>query len=272
MKTLSTIIIALFLIVNLIAAQDTLYVYKSGAVISKRAVNEIDSMSFIYTPPATGTVTDIDGNLYHWITIGTQKWMVENLKTSKFRTGESITNLANASAWRNATFAAWCDYNNETAKGIKYGKLYNGYAVSDSRNIAPVGWHIPSDSEWTTLENFLIANGYNYDGSTTGNKIAKALAAKTDWVNYAQSKIGDVSFDLTTNNKTGFTALPVGARTCATDVLFGSLGYSACWWSSSAYNDTNLYCRTIMYYMSNSIRDYFSGNIVNGLSVRCIKD
>ena len=264
--------IVLFVTIAFISAQDTLYIYKSGVVISRCAVNDLDSISFTYSPPETGTLTDVDGNLYHWIKIGTQRWMVENLKTTKFRTGESITNLTDASAWSNASFAAWCDYYNVASNGVKYGKLYNWNAVNDSRKIAPTGWHIPSDNEWTILENYVIASGNNYDGSTTENKIAKALAAKSDWVYYAQSETGAVSLDLTTNNKTGFTALPAGDRSNMIGVSFELLGYSACWWSSTVYDLTYVWCRSLTNNMSSVYRDYYSGQKQSGHSVRCIKD
>lgn len=191
MKKYIGIIVSLLFIAGFVTAQDTLYIYKAGVVIKKHAVNDIDSVTFAYTPPATGTVTDIDGNVYHWIKIGTQTWMVENLKTTKFRTGESISNIANATAWRNATFAAWCDYNNETANGIKYGKLYNGYAVNDSRNIAP---------------------------------------------------------------------------------SFEGLGDFTSWWTSTTYDTTYVWCRSLGKNMSSVYRDYYSGHKKSGRSVRCIKD
>jgi uncharacterized protein (TIGR02145 family) len=110
----------------------------------------------IFNPNLTyGAVNDIDGNTYKTIVIGTQTWMAENLKTTKYRNGDTIpTNLTNA-AWSDATTGAYAIYNNDAANNTIYGKLYNWYAVTDSRNICPVGWHVPSDSEWTTLVNYL---------------------------------------------------------------------------------------------------------------------
>ena len=93
------------------------------------------------------TVTDIDGNVYNTVTIGTQVWMKENLKVSKYRNGDPIpTNLTDA-AWGAATTGAYSIYNNDAANNTTYGKLYNWYAVVDSRNLCPVGWHVPSDAE-----------------------------------------------------------------------------------------------------------------------------
>jgi uncharacterized protein (TIGR02145 family) len=252
MKTLSAIIITLFLTINLITAQDTLYVYKSGAVISKCAVNDLDSMSFTYTPPATGTVTDIDGNLYHWITIGTQKWMVENLKTSKFRTGESISNVTDAAAWSNTTFAAWCDYNNDLANGTKYGHLYNWYAVNDSRNIAPVGWHVATDAEWTTLTNFLG------NESVAGGKLKEA--GTVNWFSPNSSA----------TNESGFTGLPGGLRSYSNGT-FINMGSNCYFWTSTSSDNLRAWDRELFYNQTNCFRYYFDSKFY-GFSVRCIKD
>jgi len=106
------------------------------------------------------------------------------------------------------------DNNNTTnADSIKkYGALYDWYAASPTnvKKIAPAGWHVPSDAEWDTLQNYLTAKGYNRDGTTTGNKIEKALAAKTDWVTYSTN--GTIGSDLSKNNSSGFSALPGGYR------------------------------------------------------------
>ncbi|WP_243345504.1 fibrobacter succinogenes major paralogous domain-containing protein [Parabacteroides sp. FAFU027] len=267
MKKILIILFITIAIVNITKAQDTLYIYKAGNVIDKHAVSNIDSITF--TKPAkstTGTLTDIDGNIYHWITLGNQTWMVENLKTTKYRTGESISNVTNATLWSNATFGAYCAYENNITNGAKYGYLYNWNAVVDSRKIAPAGWHIPTDAEWTILVNYLIANGYNYDGTTTGNYIAKSLASTTDWSSYSSN--GTVGDNLSKNNKTGFTALPAGLRNL--NGSFSSLGTGAYWWSSTPNSDnSNNWGRGICFYKS----DLFTYAPKDcGLSVRCIKD
>ena len=96
-------------------------------------------------------VKDIDGNVYHTVTIGTQVWMVENLKVTKYRDGTPIPNKTDATEWGSLTTGAYCDYDNTVSNSTIYGKLYNWYAVNDWRNIAPTGWHVPTDAEWTTL-------------------------------------------------------------------------------------------------------------------------
>src|SRR5665647_3709784 len=98
----------------------------------------------------SGTVTDIDGNVYHTVTIGTQVWMVENLKTTKYRNGDPIPNVTDNIAWGALTTGAYCNYNNDTNNSITYGRLYNWYAANN-RNIAPSGWHVPTVAEWTIL-------------------------------------------------------------------------------------------------------------------------
>ncbi|HEY5508784.1 MAG TPA: fibrobacter succinogenes major paralogous domain-containing protein [Paludibacter sp.] len=263
MKTFTVLLFSFLFTINSVTAQDSIYVYKAGVVVTKKAITDIDSLSFKYTAPPSGTVKDIDGNVYHWITIGTQKWLVENLKTTKFRTGEDISNITENAAWISATFAAYCNYDNDVTNGLKYGRLYNWYAVNDSRNIAPVGCHVASDAEWTILENYLIANGGNYDGTFIENKIAKALSATTDWRTTDEG-------DLSTNNFSGFTALPAGYRGNDGGAFY-YLGTDTDWWTSTEYDADNAYCRFIAYGFSDERRSVSSKQQF-GFSVRCIKD
>jgi len=108
--------------------------------------------------------------------------------------------------------------------------LYNWYAVNTGK-LAPTGWHVPTDAEWTTLENYLIANGYNYDGSTSGDYYAKSLAATTDWAaNAYEGSKGTIGDDLSENNRTGFSALPGGWRD---GIGFIGVGDYSFWWSST---------------------------------------
>jgi len=266
MKTISTIILTLFLACNLATAQDTMYVYRAGTVISKQAVADVDSVIFYkpITPPAV--VTDIDGNVYHTVKIGTQVWMVENLKTTKYNDGTSILNIIDGTAWSNLTTPGYCFYNNDAANKTTYGALYNWYTVNVG-NLAPTGWHVPTDAEWTTLENYLIANGYNYGGTTTGNKIAKSLAATTLWNTYTM--VGSIGNDLTKNNTSGFAGLPGGYRSGGG--TFGSIGNYGYWWSSSETNTYLAWIRILSY----SSSSYVASNNYNkqhGFSVRCVRD
>jgi uncharacterized protein (TIGR02145 family) len=219
------------------------------------------------TTPVVGTLIDNDGHTYNYRKIGTQVWMTENLRTSKYRNGERISNLTLAADWSAATLGAWCYYNNDATLGRKYGKLYNWYAVADNRNIAPVGWHVATDEEWTTLENYLIASGYNYDGSTSGNYCAKSLAATINWA--TDSGTGTIGNDLTKNNSSGFSALPGGNRSGVSGTFFsvGNYGY---WWSSTEDHTYFAWYRSM--HCDYSIVD--RGNISKqvGYSVRCVRD
>ncbi len=163
----------------------------------------------------SGTVTDQDGNSYPYLTYGDQVWTVKNAEMVTYRDGTEIPQITDAVEWQNLTTGAWCYYDNDPTKGM----LYNWYAVmgihdtdpnTPNKEFAPEGWHVPTDAEWTELENYLIANGYNYDGTTTGNKIAKAMASTTGW--NSLTTVGAVGNDQSRNNSSGFNAFPVGYR------------------------------------------------------------
>lgn len=211
-----------------------------------------------------GSMTDIDGNSYKTVTIGSQTWMAENLKTTKYNDNTPIPNVTSKTEWEILTTGAYCNYNNDGSLDATYGKLYNWHAVNTSK-LAPKGWHIPSYTEWIILKDYLIANGYNYDGSTIGNSIAKSLAYTSGWL--ISKSTGEIGNEQNTNNKSGFAALPGGCR-----VNDGSFFYikSYCgFWSSSEY-DTGASAFTLLY--SNSYIDENRLAKVAGLSIRCVKD
>jgi uncharacterized protein (TIGR02145 family) len=216
------------------------------------------------------TVTDADGNIYTSIVIGAQTWTVENLRTTKYNDGTAITPVPDNDTWHNlytteSTSGLYCYYENSTANKAKYGALYNWYAVGTGK-LAPEGWHVPADSEWTTLENYLIANGYNWDGTTTGKKIAKSMAAQTDWS--IHTIVGTIGKDLAQNNATGFSALPGGSR--LSDGSFYGLSYSAVWWSATEYDESRAYDRGLGYQSAAMPRNLASMGW--GLSVRLLRD
>ena len=197
------------------------------------------------------TVTDIDGNIYHTITIGTQVWMVENLKTTKYRDGTSIPNVSNNTAWSNLTTGAYSDYNNTQSISATYGRLYNWYAATDAHNIAPAGWHIPSDAEWTTLTTYL-----------GGEYVAGGKLKETDTTHWESPNYG-------ATNESGFTALPGGVR-------YNSGGFNwlyehGYWWTSTEINSSLAWFWRLDYSGSNDERmNFYNKNA--GLSVRCIMD
>jgi uncharacterized protein (TIGR02145 family) len=225
--------------------------------------------SFNFEGWATNSVTDIDGNVYKTVKIGNQTWMAENLKVTKYRDGSAIPNVTSNSSWGSLTTGAWCDYSNSTINGSIYGHLYNWYAATDSRNIAPVGWHVPSATELNALENYLIANGLNFDGTASGNKIAKSLASTVYWM--TDTSTGSVANDVSKNNKSGFNGLPCGYRYPSNGLSYGLGSVFVCWSLTNTYNlsisaDKNMSVSFIDGLApSNGYKQY-------GFAIRCIKD
>jgi len=204
--------------------------------------------------------TDADGNNYKVVTIGTQTWMAENLKTTQYNDGIAIPLVTDNTAWFNLSTPGYCWYNNDAATyKNKYGALYNWYTVNTGK-LAPTGWHVPTDAEWTTLTDYVTAN------LGTSLNVAKALAATTDWI--TDSTTGDVGCNLTLNNRTGFSALPGGYRYYY-DGTFSNVGSGGIWWSSTEdYFDA--WYRGVGYNSSNVYRN--GGSRQFGVFVRCVRD
>lgn len=213
-----------------------------------------------------GTVTDVDGNTYNSVTIGTQCWMQENLKTTRYRNGDPIPAGLSDAEWSGTTSGACAIYNGDNINNDTFGKLYNWYAVTDTRHLCPMGWHEPSDAEWTILETHLISNGYGFGGE--GNDIAKSIAATSGWDESGLA--GNVGNDQVNNNSSGFTALPGGFLHY--QGFYDYIGYFGFWWSSSESESgsDNAWCR----YLYNNSSDLNSTQYDKrkGLSVRCIKE
>ena len=200
-----------------------------------------------FTP---GTVTDIDGNLYHYIVIGTQTWMVENLKTTKYRNGDAIANVTGD--WSVLVTGAYSWYNNDaTTYRNSYGALYNWYAVADSRNIAPLGWHVPTDVEWTTLTDYL-----------NGTSVAGGKLKETGTAHWKSPNLG-------ATNSTGFAALPGGYHNFK-DSTFDVVGSDGFWWSSTAGSGAIAGCRFLDFGNANVYRLFYEKQY--GFSVRCVRD
>ncbi len=213
------------------------------------------------------TITDVDGNVYGVIKIGNQVWTVENLRTTKYNDGTVIPNKTDYFSWADDRAGAYCYFMNQTANAEKYGALYNWHAVNTGK-LAPAGWHVPTDGEWTQLEEYLIANGYNWDGSTSGNKIAKSMAATTDW--NTSSNAGAIGNDLNSNNRTYFSALPGGYRTPIGSVIFNYMGHIGYWWSATEDGASYASRRSLSYY-----EEFLSSYYVIkecGFSVRLVRD
>jgi len=223
--------------------------------------------------PQKGTVEDIDGNVYNYITIGTQTWMVENLRTTRLRDGTPIPYVKDSIKWCLSmenqalqTSLSYCDYRNDSTFGKKYGHIYDLQASRSE--IAPKGWRVPTRSDWFILINYLKANGYNYDKSTEENRFAKSLASNTtDWITETYPEEGSISKDLNGNNSTGFTALPGGNR--SRDGEFKNVGYSCNLWSSTPYYQYNYYIELNSY-----SADLYMGESweFTGMYIRCIRN
>jgi len=195
-------------------------------------------------------VIDADGNVYRVITIGTQTWIAENLKVTHYNDGTAIPNITNVDEWGVLTSGAYCWYNNDetTYKDI-YGALYNWYTVETGK-LCPAGWHVPTDSEWTELTDYIAADGHS---GTEGT----ALKSTTGWREEGNGT--DIY---------GFKALPGGMREYD-DGLFFSTSYNGYWWSSTESSSTIAYYR----YMWNSDIELYRYNTYksSGFSVRCLK-
>lgn len=222
-----------------------------------------------------GIVSDVDGNLYYTITIGTQTWMAEDLKTTKYRNGDPIGTTSPATLDISAESAPkyqWAYDGVETNVAL-YGRLYTWFAATDSRNVCPVGWHLATDSEWTTMQDYLNNNGYNYDGTTTYttyNKIGKSLASTSLWRLIGTSgAVGNFDYP-TYRNKSGFSSIPGGSR--SSNGLFFDKGSVDCWWTATEIDATFAYIRNL-YYSNININDKIGVPKTDiSLSLRCIAD
>jgi len=213
-----------------------------------------------------GPVNDIDGNNYNTVKIGTQVWMAENLKATRYSNGDTIGTTASAIidiSYESLPEYQWA-FNGNVSNVVTYGRLYTWFAITDSRKICPTDWHIPSNTEWTTLTDYLTNNDYGYQGS--GSDIAKSMAAISGWKTFTDA--GTIGNDEGSNNSSGFTALPGGYR--FEGGLFNYIGESGFWWSADEYNagDAN-YWR--MYNNSSEVSNFHNYK-KDGFSVRCLKD
>jgi uncharacterized protein (TIGR02145 family) len=210
---------------------------------------------------AQGSVTDIDGNTYNTIEIGSQIWMQENLKTTRYKNGTVIPTGLSNTAWQTTTTGACSDYNNDTANTAVYGKLYNWYAVADPAGLCPAGWHEPEDWEWNVLVKYIYPSADTNCISCSQSAFAGGAMKEIGLTHWAFPNTG-------ATNLSGFTSLPGGLR--SVNGSYNSIGNYGNWWTASGYSATEAYQRFQLYNNSNIYRyyDYKS----NGYSVRCVKD
>ena len=204
--------------------------------------------------PGTPSVTDIDGNLYPTVQIGNQCWTHSNLKVSKYRNGDNISTGLNNSQWGSTTSGSYAIYNNDPANDVLYGKLYNHFAVMDSRGLCPTGWHVPTDAEWTTLENQL-------GGASVSGGVLKTTATQPTPGGWLSPNVG-------ATNSSGFTALPGGLR--HNNGEFSNVANFGDWWSSSVSSGSNALDRGL--YSTNGGIGHFISSRTDGFSIRCLKD
>jgi uncharacterized protein (TIGR02145 family) len=217
---------------------DALLFTKEGYQLYRIAVTKPDTSGLQITmiPLDTGTIADADGNVYKTVRIGNQYWTAENLRTTKFNDGSSIGSACQF-------------YNTDAAAKKKWGALYDWSAVKTGK-LAPKGWHVPTNVEVDTLENYLVTHGYNYDGTLSGNKIAKSMCAKTDWPKDTVDT-GSIGNDVSKNNASGFSALPAGWRDWDGN-KFDNQITNAYWWTATAKDGMYSYVYEF-WYVNNSL-------------------
>lgn len=220
--------------------------------------------------PETGTMTDIDGNVYQTVKIGNQWWMAENLKVTRYTNGDSVTHLdgggfkSDTLTWQQDTIGAYSIYDNNS-NNVAPGYLYNWYAATNTRKLAPAGWHIPSDAEWKTLEmtvgmSSADADKFDWRGTDEGDKLR--MASPTGWSVYG---------DVWNNNESGFSALAGSCIVFNGKVGFPGIHYTGFWWSSSMNLSGSSACyRYLDYKNHNVFRSYCDRHY--GYSIRCVKD
>ncbi|MFA6571194.1 MAG: FISUMP domain-containing protein [Bacteroidota bacterium] len=223
----------------------------SGKVYVEVDENKSNGVNFIikpiiHLPIEYGIVKDVDSNTYKTVKIGSQWWMAENLNVSHYRNGDiipQVTDYHQWDKWDTITSGAWYYLNNDTVIGAIYGKLYNAYAVLDKRGIAPEGWHIPTDAEWSILTSYLGGE------SVAGGKLKESDTTHWQSPNYGAT------------NETGFTALP------------GSIiSYRGDWWTCTEYDTSYTFYWARSLYCYTNIIDRFYSYKKSGFSVRCVKD
>jgi uncharacterized protein (TIGR02145 family) len=237
----------------------TTYYVRSYAKNSNGVVVYGDEVSFSTGTPipsfscGTSTVSDVDGNNYNTVQIGAQCWTQSNLKVSKYRNGDNIPTGLSNTAWENTTAGAYAIFNNDPVNDGLYGKLYNHYAVTDTRGLCPTGWHVPTDGEWTTLETFL-------GGSSVAGGTLKSTATQPTPGGWLSPNTG-------ATNSSGFSAGPGGLRFGYGD--FGNVGNFGDWWSSSL-SGPSAWNRILSFNDGGIFRNFI--NRASGFSVRCLRD
>lgn len=215
-----------------------------------------------YSQFALSQVTDVDGNVYQTVTIGTQVWMKENLKTTKLNDGTAIPNVTDNTQWLSLSSPAYCFYNNDVTNNAIYGSLYNWYSVNTGK-LCPANWHVPGDDEWKILEMYLgmsqaTADILDWRGSNEGGKLKE-----TGLIHWQSPNTG-------ATNESEFTGLPGGIRWSIAGTFGSSITSNGSWWTSNEYNTTEAIYRALYWERSTICRSFDPK--FNGFSVRCLKN
>jgi uncharacterized protein (TIGR02145 family) len=266
-----------------VSKQQELQALQAQLKVKQDSLNLVNAELLKLKPPVKPVVVTAPiptpSGPYKTVTIGSQVWMAKNLEVSTFRNGDAIPQVTSDAEWEAAgenKQPAWCYYDNDAKNATKYGKLYNWYAVNDPRGLAPAGYHVPTDAEWTTLDNFL--------GDDAGNK----MKSTSGWESYGCKKCdggsaefkkictackgtqtnSSVPFSGNGTNSSGFSGLPGGVRHDYQQ--FGGRGLYGFWWSASDYSAGSAYFRYLYHSNDSLYRDFF--NKGKGFSVRCLRD
>lgn len=249
MNKIYTIAFFITLLVTISKAQDYIYIHQNNGTVTKIAINKIDSIIFYDATPANDTIIDSDGNVYDTVTISTQIWMKQNLRTTKYNDGTDIPLITDWTEWDTLTTPGYCWYDNDELNKDIYGALYNWYVVSTGK-LCPESWHVATDEDWTALINYLGGE------SVAGGKLKES--GTEHWL----------SPNTEATNESGFTAIGAGGRdTGGKFEYLKNLGY---WWTSDEATATMSWFRAIDSNYGGVYRD--SGSKRVAYSIRCVKD
>ena len=195
---------------------------------------------------------EMDGYTYSVVLIDDQCWFAENLRSTVYADGTSIPLVTDNITWAELSSGARCDYDNDAGNVATYGRMYNWYAVDDSRGLCPSGWHVPTDGEWTELKDYITSQGFY-------GTVGTALKSTSGWPGYNYQGTDDF----------GFSALPGGTRNFHGS--FNNIGYYGFWWSSTltSYSDDRAWARYLYHTGPGIAMD--APKIATGYSVRCLK-
>ncbi len=229
-----------------------------------------------------GTVTDIDGNIYQTVIIGSQEWMAENLRVAKYTNGDAITTDLTSTFWANITAGAYAVYDHTAGntEGINspeemaaaYGKLYNWYAATDPRGLCPEGWRVPGDDDWTQLVDYVVAQGFPnshlVNGAGNALKSCRQVGSPLDGCNTSEHPRYDDHVTHYGFDEFGFSALPGGYRNRSGS--FRLIGDSGFWWSTAMNSDLDAWSRSVYRGYGDLGRSFSSKR--GGFSIRCMRD